>query len=330
MKTRGALIIPALILWIASGVRADVTIRYQTEFTPAAALQPLLEQIMKSAQAGSGVSVSMKGNKGYSTAGKWTEIFDFASGEVTLLDPEHKTFATLPLAQLGDKMAGAVPQVNAQQAEAAQEAMASIKSNVASRMTGNTAEIQGVQAEERELTLTMDLPTTNRMMNQSGPGMKMVMHIWTAKKEEALRVPAIRELTGYYAWQRYVLNPASMIQKMAGKMPGLSDSIGPLLQEIFKNQSVILRSQMEMYMPFLATVAKQMAAKGKPPMDIDPDAPVMVMTQEVAELSSAAVDASLFEIPKDYTAASADDMVKDLLKAQNPAVPIAPKTGAPN
>ncbi|HUE01645.1 MAG TPA: hypothetical protein VMR62_18890 [Bryobacteraceae bacterium] len=334
MKKLGALMIPALVLWAASGVRADVTIRYQTEFKPAAALQPLMEQIMKSAQAASGVSVSMKGNKGYSTAGKWTEIFDFASGEVTLLDPEHKTFATLPLAQLGDKMAGAIPQVNAQQAEAAQQAMASIKSYVASRMTGNTAEIQGVQAEERELTLTMDLPimnqTMNQMMNQSGPGMKMVMHIWTAKKEEALRVPAIRELTGYYAWQKYVLNPAGMMQKMAGKVPGLSESVGPLLEEIFKNQSVILRSQMEMYMPFLATVAKQMAAKDQPPMDIDPDAPVMVMTQEVAELSSAPVDASLFEIPKDYTAASADDMVKDLLKAQNPAMPIAPKTGAPN
>ena len=42
MKKLGALMIPALVLWAASGVRSDVTIRYQTEFKPAAALQPLM------------------------------------------------------------------------------------------------------------------------------------------------------------------------------------------------------------------------------------------------------------------------------------------------
>jgi hypothetical protein len=74
-------------------------------------------------------------------------------------------------------------------------------------------------------------------------------------------------------------------------------------------------------MPFLATLAKQMAAQGKSmPITIDPDAPLMEMNQEVTELSSAPVDASLFEVPKDYSAIPVDDMVKGMIKAQGAAM----------
>lgn len=137
------------------------------------------------------------------------------------------------------------------------------------------------------------------------------MHIWTARKEEALRVPAIRDLTGYQAWQRYVLNPVAMLDKLLGKMPGMSGSLGPMLEELYKNPSVILRMRIEVFTPFLATMAKQMA--------IDPDAPLLQMNQEVAELSSSRVDASIFELPKDYTSVSADDLIRESLQAQTAA-----------
>jgi hypothetical protein len=144
----------------------------------------------------------------------------------------------------------------------------------------------------------------------------MVMHIWTAQKEEALRVPAIRELTGYQAWQKYVMNPGGMLEKLAGKMPGMATAIGPLMDEMSKNQSVILRTHMEIYVPFLAMLAKQMAAQGQKFPALDPDAPMMEMNQEVAELSSAPVDASLFEIPADYKAGAADDILQGMIKAR--------------
>jgi hypothetical protein len=80
-------------------------------------------------------------------------------------------------------------------------------------MTGKTAEIQGGQADKREVTVTMDLPMPAEM-NQTGLSLKLAMHIWTPKKEEVLRVPAIRELTGYQNWQRYVMNPAGMLEKL--------------------------------------------------------------------------------------------------------------------
>jgi hypothetical protein len=275
---------------------------------------------MKTLETATATSIQMKGNKGYTAAAHWTEIFDFVKGDVTLVDPAHKTFAELPVSQLGEKMAAAIPQMSTAQNDSMQQAMASIKTNVESKVTGKTAEIQGVQAEEREVTLTMDIPMPAQM-NQTGPTMKMVMHVWTAKKEEALRVPAIRELTGYQTWQRYVMNPVGILEKLTAKMPGMSNAITPMLEETFKNPSVILRTHIEIYMPFLATLAKQMAAQGKSmPITIDPDAPLMEMNQEVTELSSAPVDASLFEVPKDYSAIPVDDMVKGMIKAQGAAM----------
>jgi hypothetical protein len=62
---------------------------------------------------------------------------------------------------------------------------------------------------------------------------------------------------------------------------------------------------------------------------IDPDAPFMEMNQEVAELSSAPVDASLFEIPKDYAAVAADDMIREMVKVQSAAMAGAPKPAEP-
>ena len=283
---------------------------------------------MKAAQAGSEQSVRMKGSKAYTTAGNWIQIFDFVKEEVTLIDPAHKTFATLPVSQLADKMAGALPQPATAQTSDVQQALASIKSHVDSKATGKTAEIQGVQAEEREVTITLDLPMP-ASTNQTGPSVRLVMHIWTAKKEEALRVPAIRELTGYQAWQKYVMNPAGMLDKMFGKMPGMSNTMGPMFDELYKNPSVILRMHMEMYMPLLAALARQKAGQGQAAPAIDPDAPFMEMNQEVAELSSAPVDASLFEIPKDYAAVAADEMIREMVKAQTAAMAGPPKPAEP-
>lgn len=304
-----------LALAFTAGLRADVTIRYQTDFKPAASLQPLLAQLFKAAQTnGSGTSIQMKGNKAYTTSGSWTEIFDFVKQEVTLIDPAHKTYTSFPVAQLADKMMAAMPQTTPAQSKAMEEAMAQIKSKVDTKATGHTATIQGVECEEREVTLSMELPIPN--MSQAGePGIRLVMHIWTAKAEEALRNPAIRELTGYNQWQKYILNPAGAMEKIAGKFPGVADTMRPIFDEMFKSQAVIMRNHMEMYMPFLATVAKQMAAQGqaKALPDIDPNAPLMELNQEVAELSSAPVDAGLFEIPKEYTSAAPDDLVKAMM-----------------
>jgi hypothetical protein len=100
--------------------------------------------------------------QGVHDVGQRIQIFDFVKQEVTLVDPAHKTFAALPVSQFADKMAGAVPQATAEQMQAAQQAMASIKTNVDSKMTGKTAEIQGIQAKSERLPSPWTFPCRRR------------------------------------------------------------------------------------------------------------------------------------------------------------------------
>ena len=95
------------------------------------------------------------------------------------------------------------------------------------------------------------------------------------------------------------MDPTAMMTKLMGKMPAMSGTVAPMIEELTKNQSVILRMHMDLYTT----------------QTVDPNAPFMQMNQEVAELSSAPVDAALFEIPKEYTAVQAADLLRTLLEA---------------
>jgi|ERR1017187_8205373 hypothetical protein len=48
-------------------------------------------------------------------------------------------------------------------------------------------------------------------------------------------------------------------EQLFGKMPGMANIMGPMFDEMYKDSSVILRMRVEMYMPVLAVLAKQMA-----------------------------------------------------------------------
>lgn len=259
-----------LALAIAPVLLADVTIRYQQEFKTGAALPGATGKAMMPVQLS---SIRIKGAKGYTDAGGFTMIMDFAKQELTLLDTANRKYATIAASQYSGKMAGLMSDM--------QDAFASIKTKVESKKTGRTEVIQGVQAEEREITSSTEMPVS--VPGQSSSAMKIVVQIWAAKPEEALRVPAFRELSGFQAWQKYFLDPRDMFGK---------GGMGTLLDEISKDQSVILRMHMSLYMPFGA----------------DANAPFMQVNQEVVELSTAAVDESLFEIPKEYSSAPFEEV----------------------
>ena len=165
------------------------------------------------------ISLQMKGAGGYSTDGKTVSIIDFQKEELTLVDSGHKAFATIPAAELMTKMAAAMPQIPSEQAKAIGQALAALQVNVDSKATGRTDTVQGVQAEEREVTMTVDMPSLPPAAS-NGPAMRMVLHIWTARPGEAARVPAVRELSGYALWQRYFLSPLGETGEDAGSNAG--------------------------------------------------------------------------------------------------------------
>jgi hypothetical protein len=146
----------------------------------------------------------------------------------------------------------------------------------------------------------------------AGPMMKMLMQIWTAKPEEAQRVPAVQELQNYTASASSAMNPMEMVKQVFSALPGLGDSLGSMIADMSKSGSMSMRAHTEVSMPFLAAMAKQ----GVPlPPGFDATTPLIQMNQELVELSTEPVDAALFEIPADYQAATLDDILKGIVAA---------------
>ena len=290
----------ALTLSVA---HADVTLRYKMEFKTNSALSAQMARVMPQETV-----LRLKGGKGFSTSMGFDSIIDFTTREITLLDTAGKRYAKLPYDQYGEEVARAMPEMPAE----ARAAMPSMKTDISpARVTGRTAVIQGVEAEEREIVVSVEGPAMPNM--PPGPMVKMVMHLWSAKPGEVMRVPAIRELTGYSLWSYATMNPAASMGKAMKQIPGFADIFEPLMKEMMKGATV-LRVHMDMFMPVMAAMLQRMPAGSNPSgASIDPNEPFMQMNQEVAELSAAPVPDSVFQIPEGYQEAPASDLIKGLL-----------------
>ncbi len=199
---------------------------------------------------------------------------------------------------------------------------ANLKPQIESRMTGRTDIIQGVQAEEREVTLSWVL-TTPGDFSERDRTITFDWRIWSAARAETPRVPAIREFTD--AWSR---DPdiASILNTTLGQLPGMDSSV----IDVFRQPPIILRVHAEFYAPSIVLTARKMAERtGKNPPDLDPDAPLLQLDQVVTELSDAPVDPSFFEIPKDYQTVSAERMRQWFQSSAPKLLPMEPTIVAP-
>ena len=286
-----------LVLLAIPALYADVTLRYKTEvkLNPALPNAAAGMKAMDSAMPAETLS-QFKNGRGFTSQGGMTSIYDFSKQEITLLDREGKRYATLPAGQFQDAIAAAMPQMPKE----ARAMLAAMKTRTESKATGRSATIHGIEAEEREIIMTTDAPPRPNLPAPAGPMMRMVIRCWTAKAGEVMRVPAIRELAGYNLFAAATMNPLSSLEKMIQQMPMARD-IASIAKEMQSGGTpVVLRVQFDMFMPMIGAMLKQ-APAGRSPFGpgFDPDAPFMQMNQEVAELSSAPVPDTVFEIPKD-------------------------------
>jgi hypothetical protein len=306
-----------LSLIAAGAMHADVTFRYKTEFKLNANLPAAFSQ-----QSAMGMGTAMppeiviqlKNGKGFASWGAYTTITDFTKNEVTLVDTAGKRYATLPLDRFPEEMTRAMPELPAQ----AKAGMSAMKGGFESRATGRTTTIQGIQAEEREIVMTMEMPAIPNV--PPSPAMKMVMQIWTAKSSEVMRVPAVREISGYNLWANAMMNPAGALEKMLKQVPGFGDNIAAMMKELRSGSAVLLRTHTDMYMPMLAAMLKAMPAGTPNPFgaNFDPEAPLMQMNQEVAEISTDPVPDSAFQLSEGLKPAAIADIMKDLVAKMTP------------
>jgi hypothetical protein len=233
----------------ALSLHADVTLRYKIDSNPAAALPPGVD---------SAPVLRMKGAKGVTTLGRLTAIIDTTTRELTLIDPDRKTYATFPIAEYASKNA---PKM-------AEAAKMMPKFDTKSRKTGRIQSISGIQTEETAATLGMDF---------GGASVSIDMHVWTATQAEVLRVPAIRELTALDLWLQYFLKFGDEFE-----MPNVN--------------GLLLRMEMQVH--------------AKAP-NIDASKSIFNMTMDTAELSTAAIPDSAFQVPEGFTARPAEELMQN-------------------
>ena len=307
MKLRALLVL--ICVSTGAGLRADVTAQYNSTIQMASFL-PGMDQALKDAQSAmpSSAVLRMKGTKLYSKYGRMESITDLAKQELTLYDVASKTYATAPYSQAMEKMTGVMPEIPGD----AGKMLQSMKASFEAKKTGLTETILGIQGEETDGVLTVEGPAMPGM--PPGPLMKMVVRIWVARPEESLRLPALRELTGYTQFSANLLNTGEMMKKMMGKIPGFGDGIDSMYQELQKSKSVTLRTRMEVQMPMMAQLAQQMAKAGQPlPAGFDPNAPFMQMNQELVELSDAPLDEAMFQVPDGFRQVTFEELVKAMI-----------------
>ena len=230
LRTLGQSLLWTVPLWICAAVPlcADVTVRYESD-TKTTAPMPSgkAENALRDRMSG---PTRMKNGKSWTNVGQWTYIIDYTTQQLTLLDNEHRTFTKLPQAEFSDKLGERMSALMPRMPDAVKKSMEGMKTSVQSKKTGRTDTIQGIQAEEREVEMTVEMPMPAGAP-EAGMNMRMVIRIWTASPQEALRNQAVREFTGYSIYANQFMNPLGQMQKMMGNFPGFAETFKPLYTE---------------------------------------------------------------------------------------------------
>jgi hypothetical protein len=86
------------------------------------------------------------------------------------------------------------------------------------------------------------------------------------------------------------------------------------MSQEFKSMRAMLGSRTAMYMPGMAAMMERLRKAGQPvPENFDPNVPMMEVTMDVAELSTAPVPDSRFEVPKDYQPAPIGEVLESIM-----------------
>lgn len=280
---------------VPMAVKADVTIRYQSEMASPMPGIPGKNSIEV---------IYMKGNKGVTVNDGQTIIVDMARQEVTIIDTARRKYATIAASQYGDKMgARMAAMMPGAGAPGMAEMLKTMKSTCDTDKSDTGETIQGIQADEHDVTCTITIQMPESMKDSmSAMSMKMLIRTWTAAQSERLRVPGLWQLSGFEVWQKYFMNPTGSLGSM---MP---EGMKPMLEAMQKDQSATLRMSMEMSM--------NMPMPGAPAGD----QPLVKMHMDVVGLSTELLDDSLFGVPGDCGAEAFEDVMKGISDAMMASV----------
>lgn len=254
------------------------------------------------------VVARVKGTRAYSSFGQAASIIDSATDQITLLDTAGKRYSVATMADYLAQIGQAASAPAQGMPEAARQLLQNVQVKVDSHETGRSEKIQGIDASESEILLTMTIP----LPTPGGNGMEITgkFHLWKPNPGEAERVPALREMAAYYEHARKAgLDSSSLITKAFTAFPAMGDKMNDLVAAMQKGGGVTLRLQGEFTMPGLAAMMQQAKASGANVPSI-PDGPLFEFNSTMKELNTDPVPDSVFQIPEGYQQAPLPDVMK--------------------
>ena len=140
-----------------------------------------------------------------------------------------------------------------------------------------------------------------------------------------MKNPSIREIAGINLFAYATMNPAAMMAKAFQQMPGVGDAFEGMMKEMQSAEvPVVLRMHGEAYMPMIGAMMKQNPQATALLAGFDPDAAFMTMNQDLAEISTAAIPDSVFQIPEGLKQVPASDILKDMMAKLAPPARVPP------
>ena len=282
--------------WADLTMRHTLTIKFGS-FLPPQAMDAIRQQLGN--RLPEGTLVQVKGDRVCASMAKMFAVTDYAKGEITLVDPETRRYATVPLADYPATILAAqkLPSLSPD----AQRIFDNMKLDVKSSKTGQTATIHGIRTEENLLVFSLDVTAEMHM--------RMEIHNWAAGGDELQRTPELRELAAYVGRPKGALNPVEMVTKVLAALPGMGEKLREPMQEMMKaSGGAVIRMRAATYMPAM-TQAMGGGATGEP---------VAEVTMELSELSAAPIPDSRFEVPAGYQTAAMEDLLGTFFPAPQP------------
>jgi TonB family protein len=273
----------ALFLLLGVCCRADLTLRYTVEMKTGSGAPPALAKTM---------AIRIKGDKSLTQLGALTAIIANSDSSITLLNPATKQYAQALMAEYIDMLRAKLPSASA-------ALMKQLKFDVETSKTGQFEMISGIRAEEHltKMTMSMDAPGV-----PAGPLVRLEMHMWLASPDELNGFPALRQYAASAQRAMNISAAGDAVEKLFQQVPGAAEKLRVLTEEAARNSgSLTLKIQEAVYNP-----------KGAP------NAPIAAITIELAEISSDAIDDSIFAPPPDFQLVS----VAELIKVSTPVPPV--------
>lgn len=326
---RRCILVPALALLLWRTAPADVTLRQASTVRLPSFIPPEFQEQMRDQLRGgmpAETLLRIRGDKAYASYGPLAAIADYGSNEVTLLDPKGKRFASVPLAEFGDRFAAALKATVSR--GAGQPLAQNLHFDVVTKKTGKVGLIQGIQAEESLTEITIEMPLMTQapgaLPGEAGLStMRLEMRSWVAQAVEIRRVPALKELAEYTGRSMRALDPSEFLTKALAALPGFGEQLGDTLGKLAKsNGGLTLKVSTAVYMPAISQLL-QLGAGGAP-AGFDPDGPIAEALTDVAEISTAAVPESAFTVPSGYQAAPFEEVVQATIQTPVAIPPVRP------